>query len=136
MEKVKKVVIDTSAIIAILVNEPIKPILIARTIGADLFAPNSVHWEIGNAFSAMLKRKQITIIKIHQALDAYKHIPIHFIEVDVEKALVLSDQLNIYAYDAYIIRCALDQGCTLLTLDNGLLQAAKIAGVIPLEINQ
>ncbi|MFQ5455563.1 MAG: hypothetical protein ACE5EA_05065 [Nitrospirota bacterium] len=41
--------------------------MIELTNGADLIVPYSVHWEIGNAFSAMLKRKRITL---KQALKA------------------------------------------------------------------
>ena len=58
-----KLIIDTSVIIAVLANEPIKKKLIKLTKGVELLAPTSVHWEIGNAFSAMLKRKRIEIIK-------------------------------------------------------------------------
>ena len=41
------IVIDTSAIIAVIANEPEKPSLIRLTSGADLIAPASVHLEIG-----------------------------------------------------------------------------------------
>ena len=54
-------VVDTSVIIAVIANEPEKPALVARTQGTELFAPRSLHWEIGNAFSAMLKRQRITL---------------------------------------------------------------------------
>ncbi len=50
------IVLDTSVIIAVIANEPEKRVLIRLTKGAELIAPQSVHWEIGNAFSAMLKR--------------------------------------------------------------------------------
>ena len=40
-------VIDTSAIIAVLLSEPERAALIRATKGAELVAPASVHWEIG-----------------------------------------------------------------------------------------
>lgn len=49
-------VVDTSVIIAVIANEPEEATLVAQTQGADLFAPHSLYWEVGNAFSAMLKR--------------------------------------------------------------------------------
>src|SRR5437763_8514880 len=52
------IVADTSAIIAVIANEPEKSALVAHTQGADLFAPLSIPWEVGNAFSAMLKRQR------------------------------------------------------------------------------
>jgi uncharacterized protein with PIN domain len=47
------IVVDTSVIIAVITNEPHKPQLIDITREVDLLAPLSLHWEIGNAFSAM-----------------------------------------------------------------------------------
>jgi predicted nucleic acid-binding protein len=126
--------VDTSSIIAVITNEPTKSALIAHTVGARLIAPLSVHWEIGNAFSAMLKRKRITLAEAQQALAAYRQIPIRFVDVDLERALALSDRFDIYAYDAYIIEVALDCQCALLALDGGLLHAAKAAGVATVEV--
>lgn len=45
-------VVDTSTIIAIVTNEESKPKIISLTRNADLLAPSSLIWEIGNAFSA------------------------------------------------------------------------------------
>jgi len=42
------VTVDTSVVIAVIANEPEKQSLIRMTEGADLIAPHSVHWEIGN----------------------------------------------------------------------------------------
>ena len=56
-----EIVADTSVIIAVIANEPEKAAIVAQTQGADLFAPQSLPWEVGNAFSAMLKRQRITL---------------------------------------------------------------------------
>ncbi len=127
-------VIDTSAIIAVIANEAEKPGLIKCTIGATLYAPTSVSWEIGNAFSAMLRRKRISLSQARVALAAYHQIPIRFIDIDISKALAHSERLSIYAYDAYIIEAAMQQQCLLLTLDHGLRYAAKEAGVGIMEV--
>jgi predicted nucleic acid-binding protein len=127
-------VTDTSVIIAVIANEPEKPALIAHTTGADLIAPASVHWEIGNAFSAMLKRKRITLPQTHRAIAAYNQIPIRFIDVDLVQALNLTHQLGVYAYDAYILICALNQNCSLIALDSGLIHAAKALGITTIEV--
>jgi predicted nucleic acid-binding protein len=58
-----KVIIDTSAIIATITNEAEKERLVKMTQGSFLVAPHSLHWEIGNAFSAMLKRGESLLIK-------------------------------------------------------------------------
>ncbi len=129
-----ELVVDTSVIIAVIAKEPEKPALIAATQGFELVAPLSLHWEIGNAFSAMLKRNRITLQQAEAALELYQQIPITLVDVDLKQALELSNRLKIYAYDAYLIACALNQGCELVTLDGGLSYAAKAAGVTVVEV--
>jgi len=53
-----KIAVDTSAIIAVIAGEPEKARLIELTKDAIIVAPPSVKWEVGNAFSAMLKRSR------------------------------------------------------------------------------
>ncbi len=122
-------VIDASAVIAVVANEPEKAALIEQTHGAILHAPASLAWEIGNALSAMLKRQRITIDQATAVFRSYSQIPIRLLDVDVFRALAHAAQLGIYAYDAYMIQAAEDQDCPLLTLDGGLIQAAKAVGV-------
>lgn len=62
-----KVVVDASAIIAVIAGEAEKQKLIQLTQNAIIVAPPSMDWEIGNAFSAMLKRGRITS---EQAIEA------------------------------------------------------------------
>jgi predicted nucleic acid-binding protein len=127
-------VVDTSAIIAVIANEPERAALIECTTGATLFAPASVHWEIGNAFAAMLKRRRITLDQARRAVAAYDQIPIRFLDVDLDKALAISDQFGIYAYDAYIIEAAIQQKCPILALDRGLAHAARGARIEVVEV--
>jgi len=129
-----KIIVDTSVIIAVLANEPIKKKLVKFTKGAELLAPKSVHWEIGNAFSAMLKRKKIEISKVIKAIQIYDSISITFLDVELEESLLIAEKLNIYAYDAYLIACSLKNHCPLISLDNGLIQAAKHFGINVVEI--
>lgn len=129
-----KLVVDTSVIIAVIANEPKKKALIDATQGFDLVAPMSIHWEVGNAFSAMLKRNRISLEQVLAAIEVYHQVPLTLVEVDLKHALDLSDRLKIYAYDAYLIACALTQRCELVTLDGGLGYAAKAAGVSVVEV--
>ena len=75
------IVVDTSVIVAVLVNEPERSKIVSLTIGMDLLAPGSVHWEIGNALSAMIKRRTIHAHQVETVLRAYKQIPIRLIDV-------------------------------------------------------
>ena len=113
-----KIVIDTSALLAVLLDEPEREKLIVETEGYDLIAPNSLHWEIGNALSAMFKKKRINLKQAYSVLNSYSQIPIEFCEVNLFRALEISKTLNIYAYDAYILECARNHKVELITLDD------------------
>jgi predicted nucleic acid-binding protein len=129
-----EIVVDTSVLVAVIANEPQRGTLIDLTRGADLLAPTSVHWEIGNAFSAMLRRNRIELGQALRAISAYRQIPIRFVDVELEDALAIAAQYAIYAYDAYLIHSAQKFGAPLLSLDNGLRQVAEQAGVLVIEV--
>ncbi len=71
------IVLDTSAIIAVIADEPEKAQLVELTKGATLVVPPSVKWELGNAFSAMLKRSRITV----EAIEVYYSISMETVEI-------------------------------------------------------
>ncbi len=119
------IVVDASVLIAIVTNEPKKKELIELTRNVDLIAPHSIHWEIGNAFSAMLKRNRISVRDAIKAMRVYQKIPIRMVDVELEETIKLADKLNIYAYDAYLIRCAIKYKSPLLSLDKSLVNSAK-----------
>jgi len=130
-----EIVIDTSAILAVVGERPEKAGLVRLTRGAILVAPASVHWEVGNALSAMFKRRAIGIKEAFQLLDAYTEIPIRMAEVGLKQAVELSGRLNVYAYDAYVLACAINQRAPLLTLDGGLRERARELKLDVLEAN-
>ena len=128
------ITIDTSALIAVISNEKNKRKIIDITLGATLNSPISVHWEIGNAFSAMFKRNSIELFEAEQALKIYKSIPIKFLDIPLERTLYITKKFKIYAYDAYLIQCAEQTSSPLLSLDKGLINVAKKMGIKTLEI--
>ena len=116
----KQIVIDTSAIIAVVLNEPEKDTLIEITQDTELISPASVHWEVGNAFSAMFKRRRLNLKEAIKGYSEYQKIPIQLIDIDIEDALKISEKNNIYAYDA----CSIKYKLPLLTLDSHLQEIA------------
>jgi predicted nucleic acid-binding protein len=123
------ITIDASAIIAVITNEPSKGAIVNTTLSSELVAPDSIHWEIGNAFSSLLKRHLITLGQALSAIKSYEAIPIRFVKVELEPALKIADTFSIYAYDAYVIECALKFRTSLLTLDNHLAGYAQKKGI-------
>ena len=129
-----RITIDTSALIAVILNEPEKSSILDITKGAQLISPESVHWEIGNAFSAMIKRERILLKLAQQGIKEYQNIPIKFINVDISSTMILVENFKMYAYDAYLIKCAMQTDTPLLTLDKGLINIAKSIGIKVMEI--
>lgn len=129
-----EVVIDASVLIAVITNEDEKEKLIQLTTGAELVAPLSVHWEIGNAFSSLLKRKRLTIKEVLAALDIYLQIPVRFVEVELTESLEIASEMGLYAYDAYLLRCAAKYRLPLITLDDRLAEAARKKKIQILEV--
>ena len=128
-------VIDTSAIIAVIANEPERATIIEHTVGANLMAPTSVHWEVGNAFSGMFNRHRITLYQAQQAIRSYERMQFRFLDVDLGQSVRLAHDLGLYAYDAYVLACALNARSPLLTLDSEFAASAGAAGVRVLEVN-
>lgn len=127
-------VIDTSAVIAVITEEVHKAELVKLTTGADLIAPSTLPAEIGNAFSAMFKQKRIELKQALAAIRAFQAIPIRLAEIDLRAALELAHQVGVYAYDAYMIACALEHRCPLISLDGRLMDAARRAGARTVEV--
>jgi predicted nucleic acid-binding protein len=119
------IVLDTSAIIAVIADEPEKAQLVEMTKGATLVVPPSVKWEIGNAFSAMLKRSRITLDQAVDAIEVYHSISMETVEINLKEAMRLVGKYNIYAYDAYILQCAIEHRLPLISLDKSLIEIAK-----------
>ena len=127
-------VVDASILLAVLMSEPERAKIIELTKDVDLIAPSSVHWEIGNALSSILKRGRMTLVQAENVLKNYEKIPIRFVEVSLPESIRISADRKIYAYDAFLIACARDQRCKLISLDEALLQASKDSGIQVVEV--
>ena len=128
------IVIDTSALIAVIVGEPERAKIIGITAGNSLIGPGSIPWEIGNAFSAMFKQDRLSLDNAKKGVEIFQTIPIRYVETDITNALRLSKDINMYAYDAYLLDCAIRYKSPLLTLDQKLKAAAQSIKVDTLEV--
>ena len=59
---------------------------------------------------------------------------LRYVDPDMVMALKLSKEVNIYAYDAYFLDCAIRYKAPLLTLDQKLKFSAKSIGIKTVEI--
>ena len=129
-----QIVVDASAVLAVLLEEPERPALIATTRGMELLAPASLPWEVGNALVAAVRRRRLTQDEAMAAWTGYEAVPIRLIEVDIRDAMRAAIDLGLYAYDGYVVTVARSRAAPLLTLDARLRTAAGRAGVPLLEV--
>ena len=134
METEMDIVIDVSAILAVIVGEPERDPIVGMTAGHNLVGPGSIPWEIGNAFSSMLKQHRVSIDEAMRGLSIFQSVAIRYLTVDLENALSIAHSTKLYAYDAYFLDCATRYAAPLLTLDRPLRRAAERIGVHVLEI--
>ena len=127
-------VVDTSAVMAVLLNEPSRDRVLEITSGAELAAPASLPVEIGNALSSLLKRRRIEAAQARQVLADFRAMTWRSEEIDLDAAMELVASLNIYAYDAYMLATALTLKCPLVTLDGRLAEAGRRANLDVIEV--
>jgi predicted nucleic acid-binding protein len=128
------IVIDTSAVIAVIVAEPTRRSILAATAGQQLLAPGSLPWEVGNALSALMKRGRLVSAQSVEAARLYAKIPIRLISVSIADALRLAADERIYAYDACVLACAMKMNAPILTLDDRLRAVALGLNVSVVEV--
>ena len=59
----------------------------------------------------------------------FKLIPMKLIEIDLEKALQIAWQNNLYAYDAFYLEVAKRLRLPLITFDTGMAKIGKTLGL-------
>jgi len=128
-----KVVADTNTFLAVALEEPEKKKIIQLTVGHELVAPEVLPFEIGNALTAMMKKRTIEADELTSAWDMVQTIPVELRQIDIRSALEIASRFNIYAYDAYFIECAVSLRCPLLTLDRQMKIVGQNMGINILE---
>jgi predicted nucleic acid-binding protein len=126
--------VDASVIMAVILNEPSKPRILDATKGAELLSAPSLPWEIGNALSALLKRRRIDLAHAELALASFRRIPVRLPPVELDPCVALAERYSVYAYDAYIIECARRYQSPLISLDRRQCEVARYEGVETMEV--
>lgn len=129
-----QVVIDVSALLAVLLDEAHRQPVLEATAGATLIAPASLPWELGNALSASLRRRRFSLATARAAIAGFERVPIRLLPVDLTRALELAQAHQLYAYDAYFLATCRSVRAPLLTLDRGLRAAATSVNIALVEV--
>jgi len=133
MIKNSELIADTNIFLSVVLGEPEKKRIIEITSNYHIISPEILPYEIGNALSAMVKRRQIAKEEVPEILMAVKMIPFKLVPVDIQQSLEIATLFNLYAYDAYFIQCANSMNLPILTLDKRMKQVARELGIKILE---
>ena len=134
MYRVASLVIDTSAVVAVLLNEPIRAALISATEGCALVGAPTLPWEVGNALVTAVRRKRLAAAQVSQAWSSYQSVPVRLSQIDPGRAIDLALVVSLDAYDGYVLETARAERVPLLTLDLALARAARRLGLKLKEI--
>ena len=129
-----EIIVDASAIMAVLIEEPENDLIYKITQKSVLIVPNVVDFEIGNALAKLYKRKIFTKQDVENAFCEYKKIPKNIKSVDMDNAIKIFCKYSIYAYEAYYLEIAKRLNLPLLTLDLNMKTVAKDLKINILEI--
>jgi len=119
-----KIVVDASALAAVLFGEPEAPKVAEQLGDSALAAPTLFSYEIANICWKKLRRhpeKRATLLEAYSLLS---RMEIEEVEVSVPEALLLADQENLTVYDASYLWLSRKLGLELVTLDGDLNAAA------------
>jgi len=119
------VLIDASALMPILINEPEKEYIVNTTRNCELLTPSMLPYEIGNALTRLKRRQILNEKQIIAVYNDFKKIPLRLLDVNIENALEIACKYSIYAYDAYYLEAASRLHLPLLTLDVQMKKVAK-----------
>ena len=121
---IAKVLMDTSAVIAVILCEPAREGILSVTRGVQVLAATSLDLETGNALIAAHRKRRLTQAEVERAWAAFGQVRYRVVEIDIAVALQTAIAAGIYAYDAYVLEAARISNATLLTLDRRMEEVA------------
>ena len=124
-----EIILDACAIMAVIVKEPERDLVIELTKDAIIVSPNMVSYEVANALTKMVKKKIIEKERMINAYSYFEKIPIKTIDIDLKKALEIAWDYKIYAYDACYLESAKRLDLPLLTFDINMIKVGNELGI-------
>ena len=119
------VVVDASAIAAIMFGEPDGSALADELAGETLLAPTLIDFELTNLALKKSRKRPETTSLILMALQAALSLPISRVSVPGMEVFALSARTGLSAYDASYVWVARSRDARLVTLDRALSRASS-----------
>jgi len=115
------IVLDASAFIAVIADEPESDKVINLTQNAIIISPNIISFEITNSLTRMMRKGIIKNKKeMIDLIRSFQKIPIKLVENNLEDVIEIAWAYKIYAYDAFYLETAKKLNIPLLTFDTGM----------------
>lgn len=122
-----KVVVDASALAAVLFGEPEAPQVAERLGDSALVAPTLFSYEIANICWKKLRRYPEKREALLEAFSLLGRMKIEEVEVSIPEVLLLADRENLTVHDASYLWLSRKLGLELVTLDTDLKAAFATA---------
>ena len=119
------VVVDASAIGAIMFGEPEGPAMAAHLEGETLLAPHLIDFELTNLAWKKARKRPESLPQIALSLRAALALPLSRLAVPGEEAFVLALRTGLTGYDASYLWLAQTRDVELITLDTALGRLAR-----------
>jgi predicted nucleic acid-binding protein len=120
-----RLVVDASALAAVLFEEPEAPQIVVQLGDSILVAPTLLAYEMSNICWKKLRRHPERRAAILEAYALMGRMEIEEVDVSMPAALLLADRENLTVYDASYLWLSRALGVELITLDARLKAAAS-----------
>jgi len=125
-----EIILDASAIMAVIANEPERDFVINNTRNSIIISPNIIMIEIFNGLTRMMRKNVIdSKEKMINLISNFQKMPIKFEEIDIEKAIEIAWNYKIYAYDACYLEVAKRLNLSLITFDENMIKIGNELGI-------
>jgi len=114
------VVVDASAVGAMLFNEPEGATIRAHIRDESLLAPELIDYELANVCVKRMRRYRQESRETLALLEGLEHVPITRVRVPAKPIAELAAQTGLSAYDAAYLWLAIARDAELVTLDQKL----------------
>ncbi len=122
-----KVVVDASALAAVLFGEPEAQSVAERLGDSILVAPTLLSYEVANICWKKLRRHPEQRSTLLEAYSLLGRMQVEEADVSISEVLLLADRENLTVYDASYLWLSRKLGLELVTLDAELNAAAAVA---------
>jgi predicted nucleic acid-binding protein len=119
------IVIESSAMVDALVDEPASPQLLAVLADEELHAPSLLDYEVANALRGHALGNKLSSARLDEAIEDFRALRVSRYEPQPMMGAILDLRKNFTVYDAAYVVLAQALDVTLVTADEKLAEARK-----------